>query len=84
MKCYVCHTTRPLAGGLWPTAHQAVAICQHCGAGVCATHLRRADTVGSTIYCEDCRAVVVAAEANAAPVATSTLARVGASFAGAA
>lgn len=67
MKCYVCHTTRPLAGGLWSTAHEAVAICHHCGAGVCAEHAHRAEAPGSPIYCEECFAVVMAEANLAAP-----------------
>ena len=58
MKCYVCHATRPLAGGLWSTAHEAVAICRHCGAGVCGEHAQRAQAPGSPIYCGDCFALV--------------------------
>lgn len=64
MQCYVCHATRPRAGGLWPTTHEAVAICQHCGGGVCNTHARRAELRGSPIYCEDCLAVVTAEAAK--------------------
>lgn len=61
MQCYVCHSTRPLAGGLWSTSHEAVAICQHCGAGVCAEHAQRAEALGSPIYCGACFALANAA-----------------------
>lgn len=71
MQCYVCKTTHSLAGGLWSTAHEAVAICQHCGAGVCGEHAQRAEAPGSPISCGACFALANAA----APVAVAPSAK---------
>lgn len=71
MMCYVCTTERPLAGGLWSTAHEAVAICHHCGAGICAEHAHRAEGPGSPLYCAECFAAQV-------PKAPRTIIAVGA------
>ncbi len=79
MKCYICDTTRPLAGGLWPTTHEAVAVCQHCGAGVCAGHEHRANIAGAPIYCESCVAVVTAAARDAQEPKVARVAAVSAS-----
>lgn len=75
MQCYVCNTTRPLAGGLWSTAREAVAICQHCGAGVCREHALRKETPGSPIYCGACFALAnAAAPVGVAPSANDVTA----------